>query len=64
MVWKIQRFLKSGLIVLGDLLVCEIHENDFNIDLIFQVTYLFVKYIKVIWTLVSFSSWPTSLWNT
>ena len=30
---------------------CEIHESDFNIGLIFQVTNLFVKYMKVISTL-------------
>ena len=46
--------LKNNLIILGDLPVYKIHENNFNNGFIFQVTYLFAKYLKVISTLVSF----------
>jgi len=38
-----------------DLSNYEIHESDFNNGLIFQMTYLFVKHMKVISTLVLFS---------
>jgi hypothetical protein len=42
----------------------EIHESDFNIGLIFQVTNPSVKYMKVISALILLSRWPTCLWNT
>ena len=59
--WKTSKCFQHWSSFSGDLPVYEIHESDFNTGLIFRLTYLFLKYMKVIYTLVSFSRWPTQV---
>jgi hypothetical protein len=48
--WNTWKWFQHWSYFPGDQPVCEIHESDFSIDLTFQVTNLFVKYMKVIST--------------
>jgi hypothetical protein len=55
--WNTWKWFQHWSYFPGDQPVCEIHESDFSIGLIFQVTNPFVKYMKMISALVLWNTW-------